>query len=448
MNIFSFAQGRVRIEIVLLIICISGMMCSIYAFYPGWMSPDSIFQYDNAVTGRYNSWHPVIMAWWWRVLGYISDGPGPFLVQNLMLFWVGFYFIAKTLAKYFRWGSIVVLLLAAMPSVLIIMAQLWKDAVFTSLAVLSIGIVFYSIDSGKFYKSIFLLLIFLLSFAVGCKPNGILVAIVLIGWWFLENTEVRSQRSKLIFSLLSVLLILVIPFIISKCLPVYRISPVQYIQSYDLLGIGVIENKVLLPDYITKQVGLSKDNALEFYFPGGNDTMFYRSLAGNIATTDPNNLKDLQVRWISAIKDYPGDYIKVRFDNFIELLRWGAVYPAFVAADVIVKNPWGYVFISNKLSDIYINSISEYPYLFFPWIYLSISLFSLFITKFLPKKLRRFNVVLTLLIFSFSLPHFFIAPAADYRYLHFSVVCAVVQFGMLLGLFFVKLHKRVCSLIE
>ena len=64
MNIFGFDHERVKIEVVLLIICVGGMLCSIYAFYPGWMSPDSIFQYNNAVTGYYNSLHPVIMAWW------------------------------------------------------------------------------------------------------------------------------------------------------------------------------------------------------------------------------------------------------------------------------------------------------------------------------------------------------------------------------------------------
>ncbi|HHL6961726.1 TPA: hypothetical protein ACQ8XP_003788, partial [Escherichia coli] len=169
-----------------------------------------------------------------------------------------------------------------------------------------------------------------------------------------------------ILSLTSVFLVMAIPFSISKCLPVYKISPIQYIQSYDLLGISVIENKTLLPDYITKKVGLSKDNAREFYFPGGNNLMFYNSPAGNIATTDPEYLKDLQSRWISAIKDYPMAYIKVRFDNFIELLRWGAIHPASVAADVIVNNPWGYVFIPNKLSDNYIDSIDKYPFFVFP----------------------------------------------------------------------------------
>ncbi|EEX2882573.1 hypothetical protein ACS1L5_000959 [Escherichia coli] len=443
MNIFGFDHERVKIEVVLLIICVGGMLCSIYAFYPGWMSPDSIFQYNNAVTGYYNSWHPVIMAWWWRVLGYITDGPGPFLVQNLMLFWIGFYFIAKTLSRYIGWGSIVVLLLAATPSVLIIMAQLWKDAVFTSLAIFGLGIIFRSIDTGRFYKSVFLLFVFVLSLAVGCKPNGLFVAIILIGWWFIANPKVSTKRSKLILSLTSVFLVMAIPFSISKCLPVYKISPIQYIQSYDLLGISVIENKTLLPDYITKKVGLSKDNAREFYFPGGNNLMFYNSPAGNIATTDPEYLKDLQSRWISAIKDYPMAYIKVRFDNFIELLRWGATHPASVAADVIVNNPWGYVFIPNKLSDNYIDSIDKYPFLYFPWIYLVTSALLFLLTKVLPRELRFFNVVLVLVVFSFSLPHFFIAPAADYRYLHFSVVCAVVQLGMFLGFFFMRLYKRV-----
>lgn len=171
--------------------------------------------------------------------------------------------------------------------------------------------------------------------------------------------------------------------------------------------------------------------------------MFYNSPAGNIATTDPEYLKDLQSRWISAIKDYPMAYIKVRFDNFIELLRWGAIHPASVAADVIVNNPWGYVFIPNKLSDNYIDSIDKYPFLYFPWIYLVTSALLFLLTKVLPRELRFFNVVLVLVVFSFSLPHFFIAPAADYRYLHFSVVCAVVQLGMFLGFFFMRLYKRV-----
>ncbi|MDA8490983.1 hypothetical protein NNN71_20580, partial [Kluyvera sp. Awk 3] len=82
------------------------------------------------------------------------------------------------------------------------------------------------------------------------------------------------------------------------------------------------------------------------------------------------------------------------------------------------------------------------PYLYFPWVYLAMAFLLTLLTKVLPSALRYFNITLGLLVFSFAMPHVFIAPAADFRYLHFSVACTVIQIGMFLGFMFSILFKK------
>ena len=58
--------------------------------FPGKMAPDSIAQYNQAISGEYSDWHPPVMAFVWSFLLRISDGPQLLLILHLFCYWLGF----------------------------------------------------------------------------------------------------------------------------------------------------------------------------------------------------------------------------------------------------------------------------------------------------------------------------------------------------------------------
>lgn len=68
-------------------------------FWPGYALYDATVQFQQALAGRYDDWHPPIMAWLWRRLHLIVGGEaGPMLAAQLGEWWLGLGLIAAALA--------------------------------------------------------------------------------------------------------------------------------------------------------------------------------------------------------------------------------------------------------------------------------------------------------------------------------------------------------------
>jgi hypothetical protein len=96
--------------------------------FPGVMNNDSLGQYRQAVSGQYGDWHPPIMAWLWSCLRFLGDGPAPFLLLHLALYWLGFGLVADGMR---RAGhpriALAITLAGAFPPFLYVNAQVVKD---------------------------------------------------------------------------------------------------------------------------------------------------------------------------------------------------------------------------------------------------------------------------------------------------------------------------------
>ncbi len=409
------------------------MLFSIMMFYPGWMSVDSTFQYKESLTGHYNSWHPVIMAWWWGKLNLINSGPGILLIQNQACYWLGLYLLSMTLHRRIGYLAVAVLIAGAAPQVLLVTAQIWKDVVYSSLMILAIGITVNSVENKLFSLPRLISLILIMSLACGCKTNGIPVALVIMAWWFYYDENCIGVIRKIFFYIASNVIIISLPIIIVSTLNVTKTSPLQYIQSYDLLGMSIAQGEILLPEYIVQKVGINEGNMGAFYWVGSNNFMFYNTKAGNLTSTSNDEIHALSNKWVQEIKKHPLTYLQLRFNTFNELLRVGSGNPAWVVQEGSVENPWGIKFTSNKASSIYIDSIKAIPYIYLPWIYLLIAIISTLAFIIINNEIKRTGLLLGTSCLIFAAPHFFITPASDYRYLHFSILCSIVQLIILLG---------------
>ncbi len=117
------ASGR---GLLLLVPCL--FLLNLVLHFPGTMGNDSKSQYAEAIAGRYSDWHPPVMAWLWSVLRLAADGPAPFLLLHLAVYWLGFGLLADAVRRAGHPRTALLMALAgAFPPFLYINAYLIKD---------------------------------------------------------------------------------------------------------------------------------------------------------------------------------------------------------------------------------------------------------------------------------------------------------------------------------
>lgn len=403
-----------------------GFVISILAFFPGWLSPDSIAQYGDGREGYFRDWHPVLMAWWWSKLDRLYTGPALFLLQNLMLYWGAWGMIALAARRWFGRSAYLVLLCGFWPGLLFPMGQIWKDVAFACAAFFAWAMLINVYAQVRRPRMVERLVILVLGvFAFGVKTNGVFILPFLYGFWM--YLELRRNGGWLKCGVAALLVSLVTILASYAIVPQERIlktSPFQYTQTYDLLAISVKTGRHLLPDYVTQRLGADSERLSAFYAPGGNNQLFYGP-HGSMMTLDKLELADLNRKWRAAVSEYPAQYLEHRLDNFKELMRWGAVHVAVVAYPGSVANAYGFEFKGNNFSSWLGAQIDRHPWEFFPWIYMLVLLGATALLIYF-KWHRVLVMPLSLSAVAFVLPHLVLAPSSDYRYLYYFYCCTML----------------------
>lgn len=101
---------------LLALFCVLGAALQIYAFHWGVITPDSVVQYGQALTGVYDDWHPPITACVWRQLLRLGSGGAPFLIMDVALYWAALGLVAHgLLRRHGRLAALTMLGLAFLP---------------------------------------------------------------------------------------------------------------------------------------------------------------------------------------------------------------------------------------------------------------------------------------------------------------------------------------------
>ncbi|NJQ01707.1 hypothetical protein [Streptomyces zingiberis] len=99
-------------------------------FSPGYMSPDSLSQFEQA-TGRapLSDWHPPVLSLTWRALIAVTGSYATLAVLQAVVLWGALWVIASCVwaAAGSRGGSLAVLAIGAAPQVLTFAGVIWKD---------------------------------------------------------------------------------------------------------------------------------------------------------------------------------------------------------------------------------------------------------------------------------------------------------------------------------
>ena len=78
---------------------LAGWALTLAVYRPGFAMYDTLIQYQQVLSGRYDDWHPPAMARLWAALRWIAPGQAPLFVVQVTLYWLGFALLAAALAR-------------------------------------------------------------------------------------------------------------------------------------------------------------------------------------------------------------------------------------------------------------------------------------------------------------------------------------------------------------
>lgn len=309
-------------------IILLGYIATLIANFPGHFPPDALWQLAQGRAGRYNLWHPPIMAWLLGLADRVHPGAWLFVVFNGALFY-GALFALVALERRPRWICLPLLALSlASPVVLIYQGVVLKDVLFANAALAGFAALAWAERlSGAPLRRLGLLgaALVLFTLAMLTRQNGVLVpvcAAIALGVMRLTGRP-AGQRLKQLSSAFTVgvaALALVCGFATMASAFLQARSDgrpenenhLKVLQIYDLAGEAHLEPGLPLPLLRRRAPRLEwflRHEAAPSYRPAGVDNLFTLPGAAAMMTPPGGALGD---QWSAVMVNDPGLYLRTR----------------------------------------------------------------------------------------------------------------------------------------
>lgn len=397
------------------------------AFYPGFMSIDSISQFGMSKSLQFNDWHPPIMAWAWSVAGFFFPGPSGMLAFHIALVWISVYIWWDNYKE--RPLSWLILIVPFLPWILNFAGVLWKDVGLAfSLFALS-GLALRALTPRRA-----LLAVLLIFYALNLRHNAIFAAfpiLILLSYRWLEKPTVAKA---LISSSATIFLCMFLGGIFNYgLLHAEKTNPSSYMMVDDLAYLSVKKNKSFLPGVSINEI--KECATIEIGQNKLVGRVFCLANQPSHKQTAPLN-SDLKSIWLKNIIQNPIDYLQFRMAAFSYLLRKPTDAPYYIWHPGIDENDFGIKQVPNGLTlaaERFVKSSAAVaPFFFKPYWWLLSSLLLLILTSVLAKTKSVITTQALLISSIFYIIGYIPAtPMADFRYIYWSVIATTISFVIL-----------------
>lgn len=391
--------------LICLTISIIGFIINFITYYPGFLSPDGIDQFTQALHNSYGDWHPPIMSGLWHILLFFYNGPQPMLFFQLVLLWSSFYFLLLIFRKNYGKFFWLIFIFIAAPFVQNFAGNIWKDVhmAFSWLLAISIMLLAYY-NNRKMNFSEAIISILLLSYGCWVRINALPGLIPLIYLWLILLKTSDTKQNYVIIRLsiksvaISAVIILAQIAITKTILNPYKNYSEYKLFAHDLSGIYAKTNKLYFPDFVKNYEGFDTLYLKQNYKYSTLDNIWWNSDGKTIfAGADDVKIKELRNSWLTAIAENPIVYLKNRTKGFLAFLRITNEddSPLYTFYPYIHQNNFGFSVKPNALSKIVLSLLRSQSETFYmkPWFWLLINIFVFFFAF-----LKRFLFIKPLII--------------------------------------------------
>lgn len=398
------------------------------AFYPGFMSADSISQLAMSKTFRFSDWHPPVMSWVWAVTGVFLPGPSGMLVLQLVMLWGAVYLWWNNYRE--RPVAWIIFAVPFLPWIFNFSGVIWKDVELAFSLLLLSGL---ALRSPTLFN--FLLAFVLVFYSVNLRHNAIFAVMPILFLLCYMWLRSRSWGKALVISSFTVILCVFLGWIFSyKVLKAEKMSPSSYMMVDDLSYLSIKSNKSFLPGVSIDEI---KECAL---LEIGNNRLVGRTFCLPPLFFEPRgdiSGGGLKKIWLEQIIKNPLEYVKFRFAAFSYLLRNPTGDPYYIWHPGVDENELGIEYDPGHIAlfaeDFVKGAAAYFPFFFKPYWWLLLSLLLLPLTFLFSDSRTVYTARFMLLSAAcYIIGYFPVTPMADFRYVYWSVIAVSMSAVILL----------------
>jgi hypothetical protein len=225
----------------------TGFALTLYVFYPGIMTFDARYIYQDMANGFFGDWQSPVMIVLWSLVDPIAPGTGSILLLTVTIYWLAFAVIALTAAQRSSRLALLVPLLALSPPAFILVGIIWRDILFAAAWLLAAGLVFAVADRRRQVRMPVQVVGFgLLAFGVLLRPNA-LAAAPLLAAYMLWPARFEWKRTALLYVPAALGLFGLVQIVYYSVLGATRQQPLHSIMVFDLGGISHFAKQNVFP---------------------------------------------------------------------------------------------------------------------------------------------------------------------------------------------------------
>jgi len=423
---------------VAFVVCLLGFVFNLIAYYPGFMSPDSLDQYQQSLSGIYNDWHPPIMSGLWHLFNYIYAGSLMMLLLQLFMFWLSIY-ILLTSIKGLTW-KLSILLLSLAPFIQNFAGYIIKDVQMSYAWLLASVILFRALIAKRKLSLLeAAITILLIIYATWIRQNALPGSLPFCFLWVWLVFGNKSNKFRLIASAILIILLAYLQFPFNyKIFHAEKTYPETKLYLEDITGIYAKTGDSYYTPYVLTGPAFDTNRLRLGYNPATFDDLWDTHGSGELLPDmNDSNVKDLQKAWEHAIIKHPFIYFNNRIDGFLYYLRIKNRTPLHYFYPYIDPNQYGFVFKPNIISRLFLQPISFQKDMFYmhPWFWFVISFVLLFFIRgFKNKAYKQYYILLVLSGLLYLLPQFLVYQTdTDLRYFYWNCLAPALCICILIA---------------
>ena len=217
----------------------AGYGLTLVIFYPGIMTYDAKFVYEDIGKGVLGDWQSPVMTVLWGMIDPVAPGAASMFLLIATSYWLAFGLLAIALAR--RGSTRLALLLpvlALLPPAFVFVGIIWRDVLFATSWLLAAAIAFAVTESdARLRLPMQALALALCAFGVLLRPNALIAAPILavyIAW----PMRVYPARTAILFVPAMAGFFALVQVVYYGALGATRQHPLQSIMVFDLGGIS------------------------------------------------------------------------------------------------------------------------------------------------------------------------------------------------------------------
>ena len=231
-------QVRYLLVGMVAVLLAAGYALTLWIYYPGVMTYDAKFVYQDIAKGFYGDWQSPVMTWLWGLIDPIAPGSASMFLLIATMYWLGFALLSFALAARGNRRALLLPLLALMPPAFVFVGTIWRDVPSSSCWLIAAGIAFIVAGPPSPVRRLAqLLALAFVAAGVLLRLNALIAAPILTAYVIWPD-RFSLRRTALVYVPAAIMLFLTVQFVYYGVLGATRQNALQSIMIFDLGGIS------------------------------------------------------------------------------------------------------------------------------------------------------------------------------------------------------------------